>query len=117
MTNQPASSVAEFQKQTMRHMFSAFLLWYISKHRAHGYELIKRLEEEEGARVITASHLYPILKNMTRQGLIAQKREMRGRRARKVYHITPKGREALRGAKKCLHGKPLRRQFLRELVA
>jgi DNA-binding PadR family transcriptional regulator len=105
-----------FDKRMMRHMFSTFLLWYISRNRTHGYELIKRLEKEEKFKVIGASQLYPMLKALMRQGLISQKREMQGKRARKVYHITQKGREALQAAKRCMCQSPLKRQFLREMV-
>jgi DNA-binding PadR family transcriptional regulator len=105
-----------FEKKAMRHMFSTFLLWYISKHKTHGYELIKRLDEEERFHVITASQLYPMLKSLLKQGLISQKKEMQGKRARKVYDITGAGRAILAQAKKCMCESPLKRQFLREMV-
>ncbi|MFH0885109.1 MAG: PadR family transcriptional regulator [Candidatus Micrarchaeota archaeon] len=105
-----------FEKRVMRHMFSTFLLWYISKHRTHGYELIKRLDEEEKFHVITASQLYPMLNSLLKQGLISQERVMQGKRVRKVYNITGAGRAALAQAKKCMCESPLKRQFLREMV-
>jgi DNA-binding PadR family transcriptional regulator len=107
----------DFEKQMMRHMFSVFLLWYISKRRTHGYELIKKLEAEEGYRALTASQIYPMLKEMTHKGLIAQQREMQGKRAKKVYHITEAGRESLAEAKRHMVKKPLRRQFLKEMIS
>ena len=106
-----------FERMALRHMFSTFLLWYISRGRMHGYELIKRLEEEEGFRVITASQLYPMLKSLSKQGLVTQEREMQGRRARKVYRITQKGRVRLQEAKKCMRASPMKLEFLREMVA
>ena len=106
----------DFEKHMMRHMFSTFLLWFISKKQIHGYQMIKQLEEEEGFKIITASQLYPILKDLMKQGLIAQKKEMQGQRARKVYTITEKGKAALFDAKKCMCEKPLKRAFLREMV-
>jgi DNA-binding PadR family transcriptional regulator len=106
-----------FHKQMARHMFSAFLLWYFSKHEGHGYELLKKIEAEEGGlKVITASQLYPLLKDMTKQGLLRQTKAMQGKRARKIYQLTDKGREALRDIRRKMHAKPLRRQFLREMV-
>ncbi|MCI0504231.1 PadR family transcriptional regulator [Candidatus Micrarchaeota archaeon] len=106
-----------FERMAMRHMFSAFLLWYISKGRVHGYELIKRLEKEEGFRVTTPSQLYPMLKSLMKQGFVSQEREMRGKRARKVYRITAKGRVLLQDVKKCMRKNPLKLEFLREMVA
>ncbi len=111
------STKEDFEKQARRYMFSSFLLWYISKRRMHGYELIKKIEEEEGFQALTASRLYPVLKGMVRKGLIAQTTMMHGNRKKKVYHITPAGRAAFADVKKYIAGKPLRRQFLRELVS
>ncbi len=105
----------DFEMQARRYMFSSFLLWYISKHRMYGYELIKKIEEEEGFPALTASRLYPVLNGMARKGLIAQKTEMHGNRAKKVYRITPSGRSALAETKRYIASKPLRRRFLREL--
>ncbi len=105
----------DFEKQTRRYMFSSFLLWYISKRRMYGYELIKKIEDEEGFPALTASRLYPALKGMVRKGLISQTTEMQGRRAKKVYRITHAGRSALAETKRYIASKPLRRRFLREM--
>lgn len=105
-----------FEKMALRYMFSTFLLWYISKNRTYGYELIKRLDAEEKFRVVSASQMYPMLKSLTKQGLVSVEREMQGRRARKVYRITAAGRAALAKAKKCICVSPLKREFLKEMV-
>jgi PadR family transcriptional regulator, regulatory protein PadR len=112
-----AKTRKEFEKLALRHMFSTFLLWFISKHKVHGYELIKRFEKEEGFRVTTASQLYPMLKSLLNQGLLAQEKEMHGLRARKIYRITPKGRALLSEARRCMHQNPLKLEFLREMVS
>ncbi|VVC03725.1 Transcriptional regulator PadR-like family protein [Candidatus Bilamarchaeum dharawalense] len=103
-------------RQMLKHMLSAFLLWLISKKPVHGYELIKKIEKDGGFHVITASKLYPILKVLTKQGLISQKKESQGQRVRKVYHITEKGSSVLKQIKKCLCVSALKRQFLREMT-
>ncbi len=105
-----------FERHIVRHMFPTFLLWYISKHKAHGYGLIKQLESEEGFRVVTASQIYPVLKSLMKRGLISQELAMQGRRARKVYRITRKGAAALAQARECMCRSPLRREFLREMA-
>lgn len=112
----PKRGRKDFEKQMLKHMFSTFLLWYISKHKTYGYELMKKLEGEEGFRITGPGQLYPLLKEMTRNGLISQRRELQGRRARKMYSITADGKDALREAKRCMRENPLKRQFLLEMV-
>jgi len=98
-------------------MLSTFLLWMISKKPMHGYELIKKIEEDGGFKVVTASRLYPILKSLTKNGLIVRENELNGRRVRKVYHITGKGQLALKNIKRCMLESELKRKFLREMAA
>ncbi|MFN7991417.1 MAG: PadR family transcriptional regulator [Candidatus Micrarchaeia archaeon] len=105
-----------FEQQMLKHMFAHFLLWFIARKPVHGYDIIKTLEAEEGLRLVTASKLYPILKDLTRKGLIAQEKEMQGRRARKIYHVTAKGMDAIKEAKRYMHTRPIKRQFLKEMV-
>lgn len=105
-----------FDRQMARHMLTYFLVWFISKKPVHGYDIIKTLEGEEGFRIIAASQLYPLLKDLTKKGLIAQEKEMHGKRARKTYHVTEKGLQSIEHAKKYMHMRPLKRQFLKEMV-
>ncbi len=112
----PSQETKNIHKQMLKHMLSAFLLWLISKKPVHGYELIKKIERDGGFRVVTASKLYPILKILTKQGLITQKKESQGQRVRKVYYITAHGRGVLMHIKKCLSESALKRQFLQEMT-
>lgn len=67
----------------------------------HGYELRKRLNSVLGTfRAISYGSLYPCLKDMLHQGLIAEDGPadagapaLSGRRARIVYKLTPEGKE------------------------
>jgi PadR family transcriptional regulator PadR len=111
------SSKRNFEKQAMKHMLKTFLLWVISKGKVHGYELIKRLEVEGGMRTVSASQIYPLLKGMMGKGLISQEKEMHGKRARKLYHITAQGKSELKTAKLCMCASPLRRQFMLEMAS
>ena len=115
--HQANTQKGDFDRQLLRQMLHTFILWIISKGRIHGYELIKRLEDEKGFKVVPASQLYPVLKDMAKKGLISQAKEMHGKRARKVYHITSAGRRMLGEAKRCLHASALKRQFLLEMVS
>jgi DNA-binding PadR family transcriptional regulator len=90
-----------------------FLLWLIGKHEAHGYQIIKLLEDE-GMR-IGANRLYPVLNNMLSDGMISQKEKRDGKRVRKVYVITSKGRKALAEGKKLFRG--IAGEFAREMLS
>lgn len=64
----------------------------------HGYELRKELISLLGlGRVLSYGTLYPCLKSLVRAGLIEADEdrdvEVRGRRNRIVYHLTPAGKE------------------------
>jgi DNA-binding PadR family transcriptional regulator len=70
-----------------------FLLWLINRQKIHGYGIIKALHDS-GIK-IGPSRLYPFLNAMLEEGLIAQKEMRTGRRVRKIYVITSKGRKML----------------------
>ncbi|MBU6493911.1 MAG: PadR family transcriptional regulator [Pandoraea sp.] len=63
-----------------------FGLGIIEELRRHGYE-------------ISAGTLYPMLHGLERRGYLLSRPEQSGKRARRIYEITPMGREALAGAK------------------
>ncbi len=112
-----AKSSAHLSKHVMKHLLPTFVLWLISKRPLHGYEIIKMLESASGLRMLDANKLYPLLKSLTRQGLVSHEMKMTGKRARKTYRITAKGREMLARAKECIANNTLKREFLKEMVA
>jgi PadR family transcriptional regulator, regulatory protein PadR len=63
-----------------------FGLGIIEELRHHGYE-------------ISAGTLYPMLHGLERKGYLLSRQERSGRRARRIYEITPEGREALAAAR------------------
>ena len=60
--------------------------WMIEELRLHGYR-------------ISPGTLYPMLHALERRGYLRSRTEGIGRRARRVYRATPKGRKALNAAK------------------
>jgi len=60
--------------------------WIIEELRRHGYRL-------------SAGTLYPMLHGLERKGYLESRPEGEGRRARRLYAITPKGRDALAAAR------------------
>ena len=89
-----------------------FLLWLIRKHEVHGYQIIKILRDE--GMQIGASRLYPVLNAMLKDGVISQKEKRDGKRVRKVYVITLKGKKVLNGGKKLFRG--IAGEFIREML-
>jgi DNA-binding PadR family transcriptional regulator len=63
-----------------------FGLWIIEELARHGYKL-------------SAGTLYPLLHSLERRGYLKSKQERDGKRSRRIYRATPKGRKALEGAK------------------
>jgi DNA-binding PadR family transcriptional regulator len=70
------------------------ILGFLMESEATGYDLKRRFQNPVGFfyRVSDGS-IYPALKKLAHEGLVTLRKERQGRRARKVYAITAKGRE------------------------
>jgi len=70
------------------------ILGFLMESTMTGYDIKRRFRDPIGFfyRASDGS-LYPALKKLDRDGMVTMRAERRGRRARKVYAITPKGRE------------------------
>jgi len=70
------------------------VLGFLMDAEMTGYDLKRRFQDSVGFfyRVSDGS-LYPALKKLARDGLVTMRAERHGKRARKVYAITQKGRE------------------------
>lgn len=93
----PAKSVLEFEKAPPRMDVKFPILGFLMEAEATGYDLKQRFQDPVGFfyRVSDGS-IYPALKKLSRDGLVKLRTERRGRRARKVYAITPRGRAHFR---------------------
>jgi DNA-binding PadR family transcriptional regulator len=89
----PAKSALEFDKTPPRMDVKFPILGFLMEAEATGYDLKQRFQDPVGFfyRVSDGS-IYPALKKLARDGLVKLRTERRGRRARKVYAITPRGR-------------------------
>jgi DNA-binding PadR family transcriptional regulator len=89
----PAKSALEFEKTPPRMDVKFPILGFLMEAEATGYDLKQRFQDPVGFfyRVSDGS-IYPALKKLARDGLVKLRTERRGRRARKVYAITPRGR-------------------------
>jgi DNA-binding PadR family transcriptional regulator len=70
------------------------ILGFLMESTMTGYDIKRRFRDPIGFfyRASDGS-LYPALKKLARDAMVTMRPELRGRRARKVYAITPKGRE------------------------
>lgn len=106
----------DIEKKVGRENFSLFLLWMISKKEQHGYEIIKTIKEDPCIPSFAASKIYPLLRNLLKKGLITQKKVLLGKRARKIYQITPKGKAVLQKAKSYIMQSPLMKQYAEDML-
>ena len=69
------------------------LLSLLDDGPAHGYELMKRLEERSGGMYkASAGTVYPVLQQLEDEGLVRAQEED----GKKVYHLTDAGRDELK---------------------
>ncbi len=89
----PANSAPEFGKTLPRMDVKFPILGFLMEAEATGYDLKQRFQDPVGFfyRVSDGS-IYPALKKLARDGLVRLRIERHGRRPRKVYAITPRGR-------------------------
>jgi DNA-binding PadR family transcriptional regulator len=89
----PSKSALEFSKTPPRMDVKFPILGFLMEAEATGYDLKQRFQDPVGFfyRVSDGS-IYPALKKLALEGLVKLRTERRGRRARKIYAITPRGR-------------------------
>lgn len=76
---------------------STLILLALEKGPSHGYSLMQTIKNDTyEVWNPSASSLYPHLFSLTEKGLIKYKTEMDGKRERKVYDITLKGKKTLK---------------------
>ena len=73
------------------------ILSVLSKNKMYGYQIMRELEERSnGYFTMTASLLYPALHQLEADGLVESEwQDGQGKRQRRYYTITTKGRNAL----------------------
>jgi DNA-binding PadR family transcriptional regulator len=78
-------------------MIRLHILHHASKEPIFGLGIIEELGLH-GYR-LSAGTLYPLLHGLQREGYLNSSEQRKGRHARRLYKLTPKGRRALREAK------------------
>lgn len=89
----PLGSATAFRQTPPRMDIKFPILGFLTEGEATGYDLKNRFQEGVGFfyRVSDGS-IYPALKKLAHDGLVTLRNEAQGRRTRKVYAITAKGR-------------------------
>lgn len=70
------------------------ILKMLSEKPLHGYGIMRKLEEEYGLPLPSPGTIYPMLASLRRSGLIEVIGE--GKREKRLYRATPKGKEYLK---------------------
>jgi len=93
-----AEEIAEKFENAMKIGFiSALILIVLEKKPSYGYNICKLIEKRTlGIWNPPSSTMYTVLKAMTGKGLISFTEKQVDGRNRKIYEVTPKGKETLR---------------------
>jgi len=90
-----AAEDGDRQTQLLRGALDMCLLALLASEPAHGYELVRRVEET-GIGAVGYGTIYPLLTRMRRLGLVADRQQASPTGPpRKVYELTTAGRARL----------------------
>jgi len=94
---------------------SLYILTALNKKPQSGYDLLKDISEKTGGRWIPSKGtLYPLIKHMEENSLV--KVNKLGKRSKKIYELTRKGKELLANAHKHHSGTRERLMTFRNLL-
>jgi len=82
--------IKEFGERFAKDFLDILVLRLIQREPTWGYRIIKKVETLFNIKLRHGA-LYPLLNALEAKGFLKSKEEVRGRRVRKVYEITPKG--------------------------
>ena len=83
-----------YSKELLKGTLSAIILNLLAKNeKMYGYEIFQRVKElSDGKILLKDGSLYPALQKMTKEGLLSYQEEFIGKRVRKYYFLTTKGK-------------------------
>ena len=90
-----------FERELLKGVAPVVVLEILSRGRMYGYELSEALEQRsKGVLSLGRGTLYPLLYNLEAKGLVAAEwEETEGKRKRRYYSITSKGKAELAAQK------------------
>jgi DNA-binding PadR family transcriptional regulator len=76
----------------LRYRIRFLILTLLALGPSHGYELMKRLEEiTQGRMRASPGSVYPVLRDLSREGLVEEDTVVESGRLRKIYRLTREG--------------------------
>ncbi len=86
----------QYTEQLKKGITETALLYLINEVQTYGYSIIKELEKRTmGYLRLKGGTIYPALQRLELKGLVESWQQRTGRRARRYYQITDKGRQFL----------------------
>lgn len=84
-----------YSKELLKGTLSVIILNLLAENgRMYGYEIFQKVKElSEGKIIIKDGSLYPALQKMSKDGLVTYEEEYIGKRVRKYYLLTSKGKQ------------------------
>ncbi|MEM1539652.1 MAG: PadR family transcriptional regulator [Candidatus Bathyarchaeia archaeon] len=82
----------EIVQHITKNLLDIQILTIINKEPAWGYKIKKQIEAFSGLKIRHGA-LYPLLKKLENKGLIKRQEQKQGKRIKKVYSATEKGRK------------------------
>lgn len=81
-------------KELLKGTLSAIILNLLAENeKMYGYQMFQQVKELSGGKILLKDgSLYPALQKMTKNGLLSYKEEYIGKRVRKYYFLTTKGK-------------------------
>jgi len=87
-------SMGEMKKRFVKNFLDLILLQLIKTKPMWGYKIIKSTEQHFGVKLRHGA-LYPMLNAMETAGFLRSERALVKGRMRKIYEITPKGKQLI----------------------
>jgi len=81
----------EIVQHITKNLLDIQILHIINKEPAWGYKIKKQIEAFSGLKIRHGA-LYPLLKKLENKGLITSQKQQYGKRTRKIYTTTEKGK-------------------------
>jgi len=89
--------VDSFEVAMKKGYMSGLILMVLEKEPGHGYKIIKEIDKRTfGFWHPQSSNIYPLLDSISKKGLIECIEVEESGRSKKIYGITPKGKETLK---------------------
>ncbi len=88
------SSKKEIQTKLMRGLLDFVILQFLKDQPMHGYQVISSLRKNFGV-YFGPSTIYPLLSLLEEKGYIKSHWDIKNDRPRKVYSLTPQGKDML----------------------